>query len=131
MAYKIKRKHTIEDELIIDDLNGKEALRIPVNIYIDDILAQYNRLRRILGEAQHNVEENPTSEKALTGLGEAVVALFNLIFGDEWSSKLLEFYDNRWSEMLEDVAPFIDECIQPKINMAMRDRADKFRRMSL
>lgn len=131
MAYKIKRKHTIEDELIIDDLNGKEALRIPVNIYIDDILAQYNLLRRILGEAQHNVEENPTSEKALIGLGEAVVALFNLIFGDEWSSKLLEFYDNRWSEMLEDVAPFIAECIQPKINMAMRDRADKFRRMSL
>ena len=131
MAYKIKRKHTIEDELIIDDLNGKEALRIPVNIYIDDILTQYNRLRRILGEAQHNVEEDPTSEKAITDLGEAVVALFNLIFGDEWSSKLLKFYDNRWSEMLEDVAPFIVECIQPKINMAMRDRADKFRRMSL
>ena len=64
--YTVQRKQTINDELVINDSKGEEALRLPVKLYIDDILAQYNRLRAMLGEAQHNLQSNPTDEVALT-----------------------------------------------------------------
>ena len=47
--YTVQRKQTINDELVINDSKGEEALRLPVKLYIDDILAQYNRLREHMG----------------------------------------------------------------------------------
>ena len=38
--YTVQRKQTINDELVINDSKGEEALRLPVKLYIDDILAQ-------------------------------------------------------------------------------------------
>lgn len=128
--YKVQRKQTIEDELVIENSKGEEALRLPVKLYVDDVLGQYNRLRRMLGEAQYNAEQNPTDDKTLTALGMTVMALFSLIFGEEGAQKLEKYYENRWTEMLQDVAPFVSECINPQIDAAMRQRADRFRSMS-
>lgn len=128
--YKVQRKQTIEDELVIENSKGEEALRLPVKLYVDDVLGQYNRLRRMLGEAQYNAEQNPTDDKTLTALGMTVMALFSLIFGEEGAHKLEKYYENRWTEMLQDVAPFVSECINPQMDTAMRQRADRFRSMS-
>lgn len=128
--YKVQRKQTIEDELVIENSKGEETLRLPVKLYVDDVLGQYNRLRRMLGEVQYNAEQNPTDDKALTALGMTVMAFFSLIFGEEGTQKLGKYYENRWTEMLQDVAPFISECINPQIDAAMRQRADRFRSIS-
>ena len=128
--YKVQRKQTIEDELVIENSKGEEALRLPVRLYVDDVLGQYNRLRRMLGEAQYNAGKNPTDDKALAALGMTVMALFSLIFGEKGAQELEKYYENRWTEMLQDVAPFVSECINPQIDAAMRQRAERFRSIS-
>lgn len=128
--YKVQRKQTIEDELLIENSKGEEALRLHVKLYVDDILADYNRLRRLLGECQHIAEQDPTSEEAQTSLGMVIVALFELIFGKEGSEKILSYYENRYTEMLDDIAPFIAESINPQVNSAMADRAKRFKRLA-
>lgn len=129
MAYKVKRTGVIEDELVIEDISGNEVLKLPVKMYVDDTLAAYNRLRRILGEAQYEVQKDPKSEKAMTTLGLTIVELFKLIFGEEGIKKILDYYDDRYTEMLSDIAPFVVDRIQPKMNEAMKARAERFRAM--
>lgn len=128
--YKVKRKQTIEDELVIENSRGGEALRLPVKLHVDDVLGQYNRLRAILGEAQHNVQEDPTNEKAVATLGFAVLALFKLIFGEDGGQKLVDYYEERYTEMLADVAPFVTEVINPQMQAAMMERAKRFRQLA-
>lgn len=128
--YKVKRKQTIEDELVIENSRGEEALRLPVRLYVDDVLAQYNRLRLMLGEAQYEAQEDPTNEIAVNKLGLTVVALFELIFGADGGQKLLDYYENRYTEMLEDVAPFVSEVINPQMQAAMMERAKRFRKLA-
>ena len=126
--YKIKKRQSIYEELEIEGNNG-EKLNLTVNLTIDDILEQYNTLMRMLGEAQIEAQKDPMSEKAQTAVGAVVIALFKLIFGEDGCAKILDFYNERWSEMLEDIAPFISDCVQPKIKAAMKERARRFRRM--
>lgn len=128
--YKVKRKQTIEDELVIENSKGEEALRLPVKLHVDDVLAQYNRLRMILGEAQHNAQEDPTDEKAVTMLGCSIIALFKLIFGEDGGQKLVDYYEDRYTEMLADVAPFVTEVINPQMQAAMMERAKRFRQLA-
>lgn len=134
--YTIQRKQTINDELVINDSKGEEALRLPVKLYIDDILAQYNRLRAMLGEAQHKLVEHPTDEATLTAYGMILTELFSLIFGEDGCARLMAFYSDdepekcRWTEMLMDVAPFVADVINPQVQAAMKERAERFRQMS-
>ena len=102
--YTVTRKNEIHEELAIKNLKGETELVLPVDLHIDSILAQYNRVRRILGEAQHEARQHPTDEKTLEAYGAAVVALFEVIFGSDGTKKLTDYYNGRWSEMLEDVA---------------------------
>lgn len=128
--YKIQRKQTIEDELVIENSKGKEALRLPVKIYVDDVLGQYNRIRAILGEAQYHVQKDPTNEKAIATVGLSVVALFKLIFGEDGGQRLVDYYEKRYTEMLADVAPFVSEVINPQMQAAMMERTKRFQRLA-
>lgn len=128
--YKIRRKQTIEESLVIEDSKGETVLELPVKLHVDDILVSYNRLRSMLGEAQRHLQREPESEECMTAYGAAVLALLELVFGKEGSAKLLEYYENRYMELLEDVAPFIIDRIQPQMEAAMRERAEKLQRMA-
>lgn len=125
--YTVTKRNAIEEELTIQNLKGEAELTLCVSLHVDDILAQYNRLRRILGEAQENLSKDPTSEEALTGYGAAVVAFFELIFGADGCQKLLDYYKGRYGDMLSDVAPFVVDVIQPQVNKAMKERAARYK----
>ena len=51
-----------------------------------------------------------------------VPAFFAVIFGEETAGKIVEFYEGRWTEMLLDLFPFINNEIMPKIRAASADR---------
>lgn len=127
--YIIQKKCTIHDELVIQDANGKTQLTLPVNLVVEDILASYNRLRRILGEAQEMLGEHPHSDECRAYYGKVVVEFFNIIFGEEGCRRLLEAYAGKYDAMLCDVAPFIVDSIQPQIHAAMLQRAEKYREL--
>ena len=79
--YKVQRKQTVVEELQIEDSRGELALSIPVKIRVDDVIGEYNRLRRLLCETQAELMKDPKSEKAMESYGLVVVAFFKLIFG--------------------------------------------------
>ena len=125
--YIVKKQRKIEEELCIQSADGKDELKITVSLDVDDILANYNKARRELGKNQRAMEENPKSEEAMIALGASIVHLFEIIFGEEDTKKILDCYENRYIEMLGDIAPFIAEVIQPQIEAAVRSREDKYR----
>lgn len=128
MAYKIKRKNVLCEELVIEAAGGRPELRLPVEMTIDQTLAQFNRLRRMLGELQAEAEKSPFDDAVISKLGIVIVAFFELIFGKDGCKNLVDYYENNYTEMLEDVAPFIVDVVIPQMNLAMEERVNKYRR---
>lgn len=122
MAYQIKRKSRIKERLELCDESGEVVLPIDVEINVDDIAVKLAAAQQTLGMAQALINKEPTSAKAQEAFGSAVIAMFSVIFGEDNAEKIIAFYDGRYTEMLLDVFPFINEAIMPKIKAASAER---------
>ena len=64
------------------------------------------------------VREASTEEEKANGiavLGAAVVDLFEAVFGKEDTKTILDFYENRYVEMCQEVVPFITQIVIPEV----------------
>lgn len=127
--YTIRKVSDIHDELVIENSSGEVELRLPVNIVINDVLARYNRLRRLLGEAEEKLRKMPDSEECQSYYGAVFVEILKVIFGEEGCAKLLANYENKYERLLSDVSPFIVDAVNPRMDAAMKARAEKYRRL--
>lgn len=118
MAYKITRKSKIVESLELCNADGSVAHVIDVDVNIDDIAGKVNKAWELLGMAQTEMEQDPKSEKALTAYGRAVLEVIRAIFGDENAETIVTFYDERWTELLLDLFPFINQVIMPRVKEA-------------
>ena len=109
--YQIKRNHIMED-LQVED-NGK-TLDLHVDLSVDSIVKGYLAAAKDLTQAQADLRQGETEEK-YEALGRAIVGLFNVIFGEEQTKQLVEFYGEGYTELLADIIPFINETGVPKI----------------
>lgn len=114
--YQIKRNHVTE-ELQVED-NG-ETLDLRVDLNVDAIMQRYVAAARSLAEAQKEIRKG-TDEDRVQKLGAAIVELFGVIFGPDQTRRLVEFYGGAYTEMLADVAPFVNDVVAPKINEAQK-----------
>lgn len=128
--YVVRKVNDIHEEFVVENTSGKVELNLPVNIVIDDVLASYNRLRRLLGEAQEKLRQDPECSEYQEYYGKVFVELLKVVFGEDGCAKLLECYENKYDKLLSDVAPFIVECINPQINAAMAARGEKYRHLA-
>lgn len=130
MAYQINRKAHVVDEIHLED-NGKE-LTVKVDLQVERILREYNAAWVAIGEAQQKIQDMKTvdggEEEALVALGESIMALFGLLFGEAQTKAVLDFYDGAYLEMLADFVPYISETIVPKVQAAQVALADKYSR---
>ena len=128
--YQIKRNHIVE-ELEIED-NGKK-LQINVDINVDSMLKAYNKAQYKIAQASINAKkaaEDKDIERAEEAMGNAVLGLFEVIFGAEQTQKIIEFYDNKALEMLGDIAPFISEVVSPRFKEAQDRISESYRQVS-
>lgn len=128
--YKIKRNHLVED-LQIED-NGK-TLDLKVDINVDAILQQYNRAQYRIAQASQAAKEaanDKDMEKAEEAMGNAIFGLFEVVFGQDQTQKIVEFYDNKALEMLGDIAPFITDVVAPKIQEAQQAIEERYKQVS-
>lgn len=128
--YKIKRNHLVED-LQIED-NGK-TLDLKVDINVDTILKQYNRAQYRIAQASQAAKEAANEkdmEKVEEEMGNAIFGLFEVVFGQDQTQKIVEFYDNKALEMLGDIAPFITDVVAPKIQEAQQAIEDRYKQVS-
>ncbi len=122
MAYVITRKNRIKEELQLCHADGSVALTVNVDLNIDEIGARVFKAYESLGAAQNALEREPASDAAMESYGNAVITVFNVIFGEQDAQKILAFYDGNYTEMLVDVFPFINDGIIPKIREASEAR---------
>lgn len=131
MAYQINRKAHVLDEIHLED-NGKE-LTVKVDLQVERILRDYNAAWAKIGQAQEKIREMSGTEhmdEAEAALGEAIMALFALLFGEEQVQAIMGFYGGAYLEMLADFVPYISEKIVPAVQKAQTDLAAKYKQWS-
>lgn len=131
MAYQINRKAHVVDEIHLED-NGKE-LTVKVDLQVERILRDYNAAWAKIGQAQVKIREVSGTERmdeAEAALGEAIMALFALLFGEEQVQAIMDFYGGAYLEMLADFVPYISEKIVPAVQKAQTDLAAKYKQWS-
>lgn len=128
--YTIKRNHLVED-LTIED-NGK-TLELKVDINVDSILQMYNNAQYRIAQAAQNAKgamDKKDMEAVEEAMGDAVLSLFEVIFGKEQTQKIIEFYGNKAFEMLSDISPFITDVVAPKVKEAQQRIEDRYKQVS-
>lgn len=123
--YELKRSEKIEEEIKIgDDI-------IKVSLEVDDITKDFNKRYNAIIRAEQEIntlknDGTPEAmESASIAYGTAIIELLKLVFGEENTTKILEFYQNRNFEMAEQVFPFIIDVIYPKIQKSIQDKRKK------
>lgn len=118
MAYQIKKSSRIIEELELLGEDGSVEKTINVDINTDRIAGGYRKAEIDLLNAQRNVKKGESSE-ALENYGKAVIGLFRLIFGDENTNIMLDFFDGKYTDMLIQVMPFINDVVKPAISASV------------
>ena len=120
--YTIMRKNRIKEELQLCHADGSVACVLEVDLNVDEIANRVNKAYEMLGMAQNELQNASNDPKTMEAYGKAVRAVFDVIFGEGGTQKIMEFYENHYTEMLLDVFPFINDEIMPKIKEASEQR---------
>ena len=121
--YQVTRKNRIKETVQLCNADGTVAQEINVDLNVDTIAARMNKAYEMLGMAQNQLQADNNPVNAET-FGKAVIAVFEVVFGDD-CKKILEFYENSYTEMLLDLFPFINDEIMPKIREASEQRKNQ------
>lgn len=130
MAYRLEREkaNTIEVEV------GEETLKIPVKGMgaYRKVLEAQGRLKDIQTKIELMSRENTEVTKELVEfLGESVIYLFSVAFGEENAKKILDFYEGNYDEMLLKVYPFFKDVYLPALkNSAKEDSREYTKRLT-
>lgn len=128
--YQVKRNRIVE-QLEIDD-NGKKTV-FDVDINVDGIMREYNQAQYAIAQAQisaQKAKDEKDLKEAEQAMGEAILALFKVVFGEKQLDQILKIYDNRPLEMLGDIAPFIADVVAPKIQDAQQRIQERYKQVS-
>lgn len=120
--YQVTRKNRIKEQLQLCHADGTVALTAEVDLNVDVIASRVSKAYETLGMAQNALSEDPRNPATMEAYGNAVIAVFNVIFGEEQTAAIVEFYEGNYTEMLLDLFPFINNEIMPKIAEASEAR---------
>lgn len=123
MAYQAKRKKRfIEDFELIDEKDNLFKT-LHVELDADDMVAKINRkytalcqVLRETTEIKRKSQSNEEIQGCIETLGNAVVQMLEAVFGEENAKTIVEFYDNRYIELCNEVVPFITKVVIPRLN---------------
>lgn len=123
--YQIQRKNRIKEQLQLCHANGDIACTLDVDINVDRMTAQISKAYDQLGKAQNELMKDRNSEKLVEEYGKAVVLVLTAIFGEDGCKKILDFYEDNYTECLLDILPFVSGEIMPKIREASKARKEQ------
>ncbi len=130
MAYRVKRKKRIKEELELCDENGVKVDSILIDFDIDEKSKAFNAARNevIKIELAFKDAEEKNLEELQISYGDALLKLFEVLFGEEGAKKVVDFYENRWVEMTEEVIPFIQEVFIPELQNRNKEKVENLRK---
>lgn len=134
MGYQVGRSKRIEETLDLVDSEGVVQCAIPVKLNVSDIARQYRTQYLQLAKAQQAYaalqqaqggEKAVAVERAEESLGDAVLGLFRLVFGEDGLQQILNFYDGCYLEMLENILPFLTNVVAPAVQADAAQRKQR------
>ena len=114
---EIRRKNKVKETFHITDNDDRE---LTVESVLDpgEALPAWNRAKNSIIRAQ--TAKQPDFE----ALGQAIVDTFAVFFGEEGAAKILDFYDGNYTDMMEDVFPYIESILLPKLEAESAKRRE-------
>lgn len=123
MAYQIKRSERVREELELIDENGNAAHKLVIDLDAVTMVKQVSRKYLDLVNAQKSIlnMDMEDKEEALEVLGRTVLDLLETVFGEENTRIIIEFYQEDYMEMCQQVLPFVVDVVIPKIRSTAQE----------
>ena len=117
MAYQAKRRKIYEEDFELLDENGNVVHSLRVSLDADSMVAKLSEKHVALVNALQNVQnaKNTAGEDAITVLGNTVIDILEAVFGKDDAKTIIDFYDNRYIEMCQEVMPFVTGTVIPEV----------------
>ena len=114
---EIRMKNKVKETFHITDNDGRE---LTVESVLDpgEALPSWNRAKNSIIRAQ--TAKQPDFE----ALGRAILDVFAVFFGEEGATKILDFYGGNYTDMMEDVFPYINTILLPKLEAESAKRRE-------
>lgn len=128
MAYQVTRSKRITETLELTDEKGNVVDSIDVNLDADAVCTAFRKKQIAVIDAESRLKDvqrkglQADLDAAYEAYGDAMLGIFGLIFGDEGTKKILDFYENNYVEMGLQIVPFIREVVIPKLDDALKSR---------
>lgn len=123
----LERKKKLVDTLELKNEDGSTFAILNIDLDVDRIMAEYNRARNDVIRAQQKIKTDPQNPEILNEYGQAIISVLDVLFGTENTKKLLEFYENKYSELLEMIFPYISNEIEPRMREIVNDKVEKMK----
>ena len=120
--YVIQKSQEFTDTITFED-SSRDPLTVNIKLnFSADLAAKYRQLQLKLIELQKQHQQAPGSLEVVGGIGECIVQVFSLLFGEENTQNIVRFYSNNPEQMLLDVFPYITNVIVPELKKAVKAR---------
>lgn len=125
--YTLVQNQNFLDDIQLQKADGStETLHISL-VITPDIIKRYRQLQVKL-MALEKERKSGLNEETVVKVGAAVVDVFNLLFGENNTQKLLEFYKNDFTQMVTELFPYIQGEIVPRFQQAAKARKQAFKK---
>ena len=117
MAYQAKRRKIYEEDFQLVDEHGSIVHTLKVSLDADSMVGKLSEKHVALVNALKNIQsvKGEISDNALSILGVTVVDILEAVFGKEDAKTIVDFYDNRYVEMCQEVMPFVTGTVIPEV----------------
>lgn len=123
MAYQIKKSSRITEQMEFLGEDNQVVLTIDVDIDADRLSQKYRATEMQLMECREQAEGG--SAEGLQAYGTAVLAFFDLVFGEENTQKMLAYFDGNYTDMFLQVTPFIQHVVKPAIEAEILEKRQR------
>ena len=115
--HEIHKRDKVKEVFHITDNDGRE-LTVESILAPGEALPSWNRARNSIIRAQ------TAGTKDTEAMGRAIVDTFAVFFGEEGTAKILDFYEDNYFDMMEDVFPYIETFLLPKLETESAKRRE-------
>lgn len=123
MAYQIKKSNRITEDVEFLGENGEVELTVKLDIDIEKIAGDFRKAQIAVMNAEKAAKEKQTDE-LLEAYGKAIVEFIQLIFGDENTKKLIDYFNGRYIDMLCQISPFICDIVIPCLEKSVQQKKE-------
>lgn len=124
MAYQVKRSAKVEEDLELLSADGERTevihVKLDAGAVADRVAKNYTELLNIQSKIS-KMSEGEDKVHLFEELGDAVITLFQTLFGVDNTNRIIQFYEEDYIDMCRTITPFITQVIIPKIRKEVQN----------